>query len=407
MTQTAPPLSPELFDLEKGILWVMHCAEGPVPLSAVDASADFLRRETRPWTLRWNDDFVGIPRGTREAAAALLGGRAEDVSLLPSTSTGLATVAHGVDWRPGDEVVLPLGEFPSNYWPWRALQPQGVSVREVPLWDGHRGGAAAWESTAPTAAANPESRLLDALSPRTRILSVSWVRFQDGLVLDLARLAAGCAERGVDLVVDGIQGAGTLVPRLDGVAAFATAGHKGLLAPQGIGFLWTAAGFRRRLQPFGTWLSVDDATDFSRPSTDFERDWNEDGSRFEQGLPNLLSCVFLRESMKLIHDVGVERIAAHVGGLRRELVAGLRETAAWRGEANRLAALDAAGRLGSIVSLHHAGRGYPGLDRLLKRGFGRGIYASVREGYLRVALHGWHTSCDVGRVLEWLAAGDP
>lgn len=407
MTPSTPPLSPELFDLEKGILWVMCCAEGPVPLSAVDASTEFLRRETRPWTLRWNDDFVGIPQGTREAAAALLGGRAEDISLLPSTSTGLATVAYGVDWRPGDEVVLPLGEFPSNFWPWRALQPRGVSVREVPLWDGHHGGAAAWESTPPTASADPEARLLDAISPRTRLLSVSWVRFQDGLVLDLPRLAAGCAERGVDLVVDGIQGAGTLVPRLDGVAAFATAAHKGLLAPQGIGFLWTAAEFRRRLQPFGTWLAVDDATDFSRPSTDFERDWTADGSRFEQGLPNLLSCVFLRESLRLITDAGVDRIAAHVGGLRRELIAGLLETAAWRGEADRLAELDAAGRLGPLVSLHHGERGFQGLDRILKRGFGRGIYASVREGYLRVAFHGWHTRGDVGRVLEWLAAGEP
>lgn len=406
-TIPTPPLSPEAFDLEEGIVWVMHCAEGPVPLSAVDASAGFLRRETQPWTLRFQEDFVGIPRRTREAAAAILGGRGDDVTLLSSTSTALATVALGLDWRPGDEVVLPLGEFPSNFWPWRALQPRGVSVREVPLWDGHRGGAAAWESTPPTPAADVEDRLLDALSSKTRVLSVSWVRFQDGLVLDLGPLAAGCAERGVDLVVDGIQGAGTLVPRLDGVAAFATAGHKGLLAPQGIGFLWTEAGFRRRLQPFGTWLAVDDATDFSRPSTDFERDWTADGTRFEQGLPNLLSCVFLQESLRMINQAGVDRIAAHIGALRRRLVAGLRETSAWRDEADRLAELDAAGRLGSVVSLHHGGRGFQGLDRLLKRGFGRGIYASVREGYLRVALHGWHTEGDVDRVLEWLASGEP
>ncbi len=262
-----PPLSPELFDLEEGILWVMHCAEGPVPLSAVAAFEAFLPRETRPWTLRWQEDFLAVPQETRQAAAALLGGHADDVTLLPSTSTGLVTVAQGIDWQPGDEVVLPLGEFPSNYYPWRSLAPRGVALREVPLWEGHQAGARAWDSTPPTAGTGAEERLLDALAPETRVLSVSWVRFQDGLVLDLGRLAAGCGER--------------------------------------------------------------------------------------------------------------------------------------------LGELDAAGRLGSIVSLYHGGRGPQGLDTLLKRGFGRGIYASVREGYLRVALHGWHTAGDVDRVLEWLASGEP
>ena len=34
----------------------------------------------------------------------------------------------------------------------------------------------------------------------------------------------------------------------------------------------------------------------------------------------------------------------------------------------------------------------------------RGIYTSVREGYLRIALHGWHDEADVAR-LAGLAGG--
>ena len=39
---------------------------------------------------------------------------------------------------------------------------------------------------------------------------------------------------------------------------------------------------------------------------------------------------------------------------------------------------------------------------LLRRGASRGVHASVREGYLRVALHGFHTGKDVDRILAWL-----
>jgi len=55
-------------------------------------------------------------------------------------------------------------------------------------------------------------------------------------------------------------------------------------------------------------------------------------------------------------------------------------------------------------ALHHAGRGEAFLHDLLKRGFESGIHASIREGYLRIALHGWHDGADVARLAAWLAA---
>lgn len=397
-----PPLATELFELDPKILWVMHCAEGPVPKAAARAVVDFLPRETQPWRLRWQEDFQAIPAQTREVAARLLGAETRDVTLTPTTSTGLVAIAQGFPWQPGDEVVAPLGEFPSNAWPWLALAARGVSHREVPLWRGHLAGRHAWRSLPPPAEVDPETRLLDALGPRTRVLTLSWVRFQDGLALDLRRLAAGCSERGVVLVVDAIQGLGTLPLALEGVGALASGAHKGLLAPQGLGLLWTAPQLRARLLPSGSWLSVEDATRFERPSTDFERSWKSDGTLLEAGVPNLVSCVALRESLRTLEPVGVAAICAHVQRLEERLLLGLTQIHGWAGEAERLGALWAAGRLGSIVALHHWGLGAERLDRLLRAGFGRGIYASVREGYLRLALHGWHTEHDVDRLLDWL-----
>jgi selenocysteine lyase/cysteine desulfurase len=403
-----PPLAPEAFDLEPGIVWIMHCSEGPVPKAAAAAMGEFLVRETRPWTLGWERDFIGLPRRVRRGAAALLGAREEDLTLTQTTSSGLAAIAQGFPWQEGDEVVAPLGEFPSNAWPWKTLTARGVRLREVPLWPGHRAGAEAWQSLPPTVESRPEERLLAALGPKSRILTVSWVRFQDGLKLDLVRLARGCGERGVALVVDGIQGAGTrpLPPlaALQGMAAFATGGHKGLLAPQGLGLLWTDAAFRERLAPPGGWLGVEEATNFDRPSTDLERGWAGDGTRLELGVPNLVGCTALATSLELIHAAGIDAVAAHGDALSARFLEGLRELAPWRGEGERLEALRRADRLGAILGMHHGERGLEGLSTLLADGFQRGIYASVREGYLRIAFHGFHTETDVDRVLEWLAS---
>ncbi len=398
-----PPLDPAGFDLDPAVLWVMHCGEGPVPLASARALAGFLKKELHPWEMDFQEDFLGLPAKVRAEAARLIGARAEDISLTMNTSTGLELVAQGFPWREGDEVLLPLGEFPSNAWPWKALEARGVTVREVPLWEGHRAGAEALDSTAPGVADDPEGRILAALTARTRLVSVSWVRFQDGLKLDLARLGAGCAARGVPLVVDGIQGAGTHTPDLGHAAAFATGGHKGLLTPQGIGFLWTSPAFRRDLAPTGTWLSVEEGSNFRRPSTDFRRAWLEDGRRLEAGGYPGLACAGFLESLRLLNQAGMPALSAHVARLQNLFLDGLERLPAWAGEARRLRDLVAAGRLGAILSLHHQGRGGDALARLLQDGMARGIHASVREGYLRIAFHGFHTEAEVPRLLGWLS----
>jgi selenocysteine lyase/cysteine desulfurase len=206
----------------------------------------------------------------------------------------------------------------------------------------------------------------------------------------------------VHLVVDGIQGAGTTPLSLEGVSAFATGGHKGLLTPQGMGFLWTEESFRQLLSPSGTWLGVEEATDFSRPSTDFQRAWLPDGRVLEPGGPNLLMSSALLESLRLLNEVGLSPIAAHVAGLQRRLLGAL-EGSPWESEARRLRPLLDANRLGSILAFHHGGGGPERLNGLLRSGYRRGIYASVREGYLRVAFHGFHKEGDVDRVAAWLS----
>ena len=52
--------------------------------------------------------------------------------MVPNTTTGINLVAEGWPWKPGDNVVSPEGEFPSNLFPWQNQQSRGVEVRIVP-----------------------------------------------------------------------------------------------------------------------------------------------------------------------------------------------------------------------------------------------------------------------------------
>jgi len=391
-----PLLSRDLFDMPTDVLWFSHCKDGPLPRASAAAMHALLGTELRPWEVRWNEDFLDVQRALREIGATLLGVDAQDMSLVTCTSTGLEVVALGYPWQHGDEVLIPVGEFPSNRLPWLALASKGVRCTEVALWDGH----AAQSPSVPRADIAPEQRLLDAITPRTRVIAVSWVRYQDSIRLDLEKLGRGCRARGVHLVVDGIQGAGTMTTSFEGVSAFATGGHKGLLGLQGQGLLWTDRAFRQQLVPLGTWLSAPDH--FSQGGTQAPSDalWAEDGRRLEAGSPSILSCAALASSIRLlVESGGATALQSHISTLQRALLAKLAEHAAWATEAHRLDALVQAGRIGSTLSF-----AIPDdrCARLLRSAEARGISISTREGYLRIAIHGWHAAGDIERCAEWM-----
>lgn len=387
-----PLLRREWFDLPADVLWLAHCKDGPVPMASMEEMQRILATELRPWELRWQEDFLDVAASARTQAAALLGAQVDDISLTTCTTTGIEAVSLGYPWQAGDEVLIPIGEFPSNRLPWLALAARGVRCTEVPLWAGHGDAMAA----IPDARAEPEQALIQAMTPSTRVLAVSWVRYQDGIKLDIARLGRACRERGVHLLVDGIQGAGTQALSLDGVDAFSTGGHKGLLGLQGQGLLWTDKAFRARLLPLGTWLATPEALS----QADASEPWVTDGRRLEAGSPSIASCAALAASMKMLHAAGgAAALQQHIASLQHGLLDELTTSPHWRPEVERLRGLLAADRLGSILSFALPDE----RCRSLMRGAEAGaIHASVREGYLRIALHGWHGGEDIPRIAAWL-----
>jgi cysteine desulfurase/selenocysteine lyase len=146
------------------------------------------------------------------------------------------TVAAGVDWRPGDNVVIPDEEHWNNTFPWLSLKERGVEVRIVSL--------------AEDKACLSES--VEALvDDRTRVVATAHVQFATGFRTDLKRLSSIAHAKGALLCVDGIQAAGAcpLDMVADGVDVYAAAGFKWLLGMPGTGFLYVSKGAQQQIRP--------------------------------------------------------------------------------------------------------------------------------------------------------------
>ena len=293
--------------LQKG-LYANHAAMAPWPRSTRDAVIAFAQENCQLGPEKYAHWLLREKR-LRERLALLINAHAaDDIALLKNTTEGICTVATGIDWRRGDNLVLPLDEFPSNRLPWLALQKLGVEVREVDI----------------RSSSDPEQALLAHIDKRTRLLSVSAVQWIDGLRLKLETLGAACRQHGVLFFVDAIQHLGALQMDVQAcnIDFLAADGHKWLLAPEGIAVFYCRAEVRGRLnlQQQG-WRMVDEPYRFDRDN------WlpSDSAIRFEAGSPNILGQTALFASIGLLQDVGMQKVEACIAENSLVLTEGLEQ----------------------------------------------------------------------------------
>jgi cysteine desulfurase/selenocysteine lyase len=346
----------------------------PLPEPVVEALRCFLER--------WRDDDItpetGLDHaeGVRGKVAAFLGCGRDEIAFTGSTTEGLLRVAEALDWRPGDNVVVPRGSFPAVVYPWFPLREDGVEVRLV-------GDGRSWVG---------EEELLGAMDGSTRLLAVSWVCFCTGHRYDLRLLGEACRRAGALLCVDAIQGAGAV--RLDlaslPVDFLAFQPVKWIPSISGLGIFYC----RRDLLPalrtrhLG-WTSaertgLDCLTDYSMPPWPSAR-------RYEGGSVPPLQAVSLGAALGLFEEVGLERIEARVLRLGALLAAGLRA----RGYRVRTPEED--GRRAGITTFEVRRP-----DEAAERLRAAGVVVAVREGCLRASTHFYNDEGEVERLLESL-----
>src|SRR5262249_13201122 len=221
-------------------------------------------------------------------------GAPEDIAILKNTSEGIATVALGIDWKPGDQIVVFEEEFPSNQYPWRRLEARGVKLKWL----------------APT---DPLEKI-EAAVKGSLLLAISFVQYLSGFRANLAEIGEICRRHGAIFFVDAIQGLGVfpIDVRAAHIDAFSSDGHKWLCGPEGCGVLYISRELQDRVYPveFG-WMNVSSAGDYGARDLTLR----QDAGRYECGTLNTIGCYGLRAAIELLLEIGVERIGPAVQAL--------------------------------------------------------------------------------------------
>jgi cysteine desulfurase/selenocysteine lyase len=295
------------FPQAPGLLYLNHAAVSPWPQRSADAVNRFAQENVSVGA-RDYPTWLTVEQRLRERLQRLLNAPSvDDVALVKNTSEALSFVAFGLNWAPGDQVVISDQEFPSNRIVWEALAPQGVEVIKVNL-----------------AGEDPEAALLDACGPRTRLLSISAVQYASGLKMDLARLGQGCRELDVLFCVDAIQQLGAAPFDVQACECdFAMAdGHKWMMGPEGLGVFYCREALRPhlKLQQYG-WHMVERMGDYTQDS------WAPatTARRFECGSPNILGIMALEASLGVLEDVGMMNVEQLISARMDQLTAGIEQ----------------------------------------------------------------------------------
>ena len=359
----------------------LNCAfQGPMPRVAAAAAEAALELKKTPQLIS-DSDYFTYPDAYREAVADLIGCRSRDVAVADSATHGIMLLVHGLDWSPGDEVVLPRGEFPANRFPWLSLERRGVVVREVPVGPGRDG----------------LEQIEAAITPRTRVVAASWVAYSSGLRLDIGALGTLCRERGALFAIDGTQGVGGLSFQLSKTPCdlLACAGYKWLLGPYGLGFAYVAPELGERLEPANVnWFAIEGARDFNRLS-ECELNFVTGASRFDiNEAANFTNVAAGIAALRYLERVGVDTVDQHVASLLRRLVAGLPPGFRDAGSAGGQ-------RRSNILCI--SGPDPEATERAAEALAAERVFVSRREGTIRISPHIFNSDDQIDLVLDILA----
>jgi selenocysteine lyase/cysteine desulfurase len=371
----------EFADFE-GVTYLNAALQGPMPLAAARAAEVALEWKKRPYQLP-DAAYFDLPDRIREKTAALIGARADEIAVTTGASAGLGSVAAGIDWKPGDEVLVGRGEFPAHFSTWLSYQKAGkLRVRIV----------------------TPKGRFItaedyiDQIGPRTRVISASLVRFDNGVRVDAARVAQSCEKYGTALLLDLSQCAGAM--KLDirelGAAMAVCSGYKWLLGPYGSGFFWVANEWVERLTLGSIYfMALEGAQNFH--ALPVENQQPVPGSRRWDSAEtaNFTNLAAFDSSLDLLLRIGASAIAAHIRSLVDELINRLPGTRC------RLASPEECDRRGPYVCISASDAGdTPALYEKLRSAQ---VHVSLRENALRIAPHIYNTHEHISRLVEILS----
>lgn len=362
------------FPIVKSRIYANHAAVSPIPLSVREAMLERVDKHVYSIGTAW-DEALPLYQEGRELAAQLVNCRPNQIAWVNNTSHGISLIANGIDWLPGDNVIVPDREFPSNYFAWKQLARFGVELRHIPSVD---------KKTLP-------EELEKLIDEKTRVVALSQVQYYNGFRCDIQAMGELCQQYGALLVVDGTQSIGAI--NLDVTAChvdvLVVSAHKWMMGPLGIGFM---AMSNRALESVRVtsvgWLSFRDPFTFAQ-----EKELLPGANRFEPGTENAAGIYGLVARLRSITEIGADVIEKRILDLTDRFCVGLERMG------YTLTSHRGAREKSAIVTFYH-----PSIDSqaLLDRLTSADIAVSLRAGGIRFSPHYYNSEEEIDAVLSIL-----
>lgn len=284
------------FPVNREHIWLNNCGITPAGFHIQRAVSRFLGGYARKGLLTKTAGYSDLAGSIKSILSRQLGCLPEELALIHNTAEGMNFVSHGIDLRPGDEIVLLENEYPSNVYPWRHWQEKGARLLFAPM--------------APTPAAFLES-FTGILSPRTRLVSLSAVHWCTGMPIPLNDIGDLCRRRGIDFVVDGAQGVGMqpIDVKRAGIDFMSFSAWKWLMGPLGLGVFYISKDKMDTLKPVftGTGSVVRD-----QEYLPYKSEFKPTADRFTFSTPGIIDWVYFRAALEFLDDIGFETVRARI-----------------------------------------------------------------------------------------------
>ncbi len=369
------------FPITKNLIYLDHAAVAPAH-SLTKKYMDEYMEHFLNLGLRDYVKWVDLMETTREKLAQFINAKAGEIAFIKNTSAGLSIIANGIDFKQGENVIIPDIEFPSNVYPWLNLERKGVETKFLKA---------------------DENGFLDCkkleelIDSNTRLVSISWVEFVNGFKNDLKAISSTIKNKSnefgkkIYFCVDGIQGLGALkfdVEDYD-IDFIIADGHKWLLTLEGAGFMYCSEKVLADVHPVSVgWKTVKDPLNFTK--IDF--DIRDGADKFEEGSMNIAGITSIAASIDLLGQYGMDFV--------EERVLNLSDYAMNLFEENGFSIIsckDNKHRSG-IVSFST-----PDIKRDFLKLMANKVQLSQRGPNLRISPHFYNTKEEINRLIEILS----
>ncbi len=380
-TATTSPITDyrqEWFEIEDAT-YLNLAGQSPMPKVAHRAVQTAIEWKKFPHHIT-DSAYFEVPNRIRASIAQLIAAKPEEIALTTGASTGMSAVAYGLAWKLGDEILTAKGEFPLQYATWKPMEArEGIVLKIV----------------APRDRFITADDLIAAMTPKTRMVSVSLVRFDNGVLLDAARIAAACHAQGALLLLDVSQYCGGMpldVAKL-GADFLVCAGYKWLLSPYGTGFFWAKIEHIDNMRPGPFyWAAAEGAENFHALA--FENPKLTRGARrWDMAeTSNYFNFAAMDASLQFVLQLGPATVEAH----NRNLIDLLFERLP-KDRCVPTSPLDSTQR-GPYGCF--AARSPEKTAELYHKLVEEKIITSLREGNIRVSPHLYNTERDIDRLIS-------